>query len=249
MKAHSSSNRFIVYLLTCLSTGKSYVGKTALTLGKRWSAHCRAARNNSNFHLHRAIRKYGPAKFEKRVLAESDTEDVSFSLESRYIKYLRTRQPDGYNGTDGGEGASGRKTSVETKIKMSASMTGLHHGAGNKNALGNRHTPEARQKIRQARLGKRLSEESRKKVSEAQRGKPEPPCTDEQRKKRSEIAKRLGLRPPNHKGKKRSTETLKKLSLAKKGKRPNAEQRKRMSEAQRRRFARERAERQETFTF
>jgi hypothetical protein len=85
------------------------------------------------------------------VLRAGLLESEAFEWESFYIKhYGRINIGTGIlrNLTDGGEGTSGRKASLETRQKMSQAMK------GNLRWLGRRHTPEARAKISCAKKGK-----------------------------------------------------------------------------------------------
>src|SRR5216684_301529 len=54
-----------VYLLTCLPTGKYYVGKTVKTVRVRWQEHVADVKRGHRGcpYLHAAIRKYGPENF------------------------------------------------------------------------------------------------------------------------------------------------------------------------------------------
>lgn len=104
-----------------------------------------------------------PPKDKSRIifLYKSLNEEEAFSLEKEYI-YILGRKDNGTgilrNLTDGGEGNSGRKASLETKLKMSQTRKGrvfVNHGK------------ISRDKIRNANLGKRRSEETKRKMSEA----------------------------------------------------------------------------------
>jgi group I intron endonuclease len=112
----------VVYLITNKQNGKGYVGQTIKTLAKRWSAHisvdspCRYLRN--------AIQKYGISNFEIRPIVVVGTKEWLDYYEKEFIKLFRTKFPNGYNLTDGGEGQCGRFTSEETRKKMSIAHMG-----------------------------------------------------------------------------------------------------------------------------
>ena len=138
------------------------------------------------------------------------TEEKAFDLEIKCIaKYGRMDLNEGYllNSTDGGEGASGRKHSEETKKKMSLAKM------GNLVRTGMTHSEETKKKMSAAQtrtylLGKTLSEEARKKISAARTGMTH---SEEARKKIS--AASMGNK--NWMGKTHSEETRRKISETK----------------------------------
>jgi hypothetical protein len=71
------------------------------------------------------------------------------------------------NLTDGGEGASGKVVSEETRAKT----------------RGKKRPPEVGEKIRQAKLGKKRDPETIRKMSEGRKGKGCRPCSEETKKK------------------------------------------------------------------
>lgn len=99
----------VLYKLTSPSS-KSYVGITLKTLEKRWSKHVEHAMGKrSNGALYAAMRKYGADSFQREVLAESDDWAELCRMEIDAIRDLKTRAPNGYNLTDGGEGVQGER--------------------------------------------------------------------------------------------------------------------------------------------
>lgn len=132
-----------VYVVTNLINGKRYIGKTVLTLTKRWSAHRGHAERRANtMILHAAIRKYGHENFEISQLCCA-RDNLLPRLETFFIKSMGTRIEfgHGYNMTDGGEGMIGRYPSVETRAKMSSALK------GNKRSLGRKMTQENKAKL------------------------------------------------------------------------------------------------------
>lgn len=55
--------RGYIYKITCLLTGKLYIGQTLRTIEKRWKRHIRDSKKGSDHKFHRAIRKYGEENF------------------------------------------------------------------------------------------------------------------------------------------------------------------------------------------
>lgn len=160
----------IIYQATRVETGKSYVGQTVRSLVDRRASHERDAEKVSKLYFHRALMKYGFDSFEWEVIAEAP-DDLLAEVEQIYIKQLGTKQPDGYNLTDGGEGLLGFKKSPETKQKHSDAMR------------GKKKTDEHKRKISESLAGRKLSEERKAKMRKAARGRTMPPMTEQKKDK------------------------------------------------------------------
>lgn len=167
---------FSVYLITNLTNGKLYVGKTN-NPQRRWSQHLCASRSKQpRLVISRAIKKYGEASFTYEVLETFQSEPESYWWESWWVQYLGSNYPtSGYNVDQGGQGGKipsqetrqklsvksmGRKFSPETIAKMSAAK------------LGKKPSPETLAKLSAARIGKKRSPEVGAKVAAALRGRP-----------------------------------------------------------------------------
>lgn len=135
-----------IYVHTCTTNEKSYVGQTTQGMAARWGEHVRHSRRpkcaDFQYPISRAIRKYGPDAFEHQVLAVVGSKAELDNLEKVWIILLRTREG-GYNITPGGEGNPGL-----------------------------RHTAEAKEKIAVGHRGKPLSAEHRAALSAAGKGNP-----------------------------------------------------------------------------
>ena len=123
-----------VYLLTHIESGKRYVGQTTQhdTPGKRWARHQRDAKRGLDLPLHRAIRLYGAEGFTvenlysgPNVLLNHLERFWAAELNSYIWNEPNEDGPGGYNCA--WCGATPRM-------------------------LGLKHTPAARQKIREANL-------------------------------------------------------------------------------------------------
>jgi len=142
----------------CMSpSGKSYVGKTAFPLEKRWKEH--RAIKTGGYSLHAAIRKHGPESFLVQQLAEIETPEQASNLEKLWIILLQSYTAEGgYNETLGGDGVpKGIHLSEEHKAAI---------GRGNK---GKKFSPEHRLKISLNRRGEnqvchKLTEEQVKEI-------------------------------------------------------------------------------------
>lgn len=84
--------------------GMCYVGKTENTLAQRKVEHkCEVGRGAKSL-LHRALREYGWDAFEWDILTERDDAKELILCEIGLISILQTKDPHGYNMSDGGEG-------------------------------------------------------------------------------------------------------------------------------------------------
>jgi len=116
------------------------VGITSRSLEARVSEHISRANNGQrNNRLYQAFRKYGVDNFETAVLEYCRTEDETRTKETWWIE-KRGYYDNGYNCNLGGCG--NLDISDETRKKIGDGRRGI------------RHTPEARQKIRESKLGK-----------------------------------------------------------------------------------------------
>ena len=88
-----------IYLIKNKINDKKYVGKTYLTIQKRWGEHCRDSKRFDR-PLYRAIRKYGIENFSIKEL------EYCGNLEERekyWISFYNSYH-NGYNATLGGDG-------------------------------------------------------------------------------------------------------------------------------------------------
>lgn len=147
----------IIYKITNTINGKFYVGHTSQGLTRRWKQHCYTTTFGSTYHLHNAIRKYGPAVFTQTIL-EQTAPNIVQTREQYWIAKLNPQ----YNMTSGGEGMP--NPTPETRARLSASR----RGRGN-SFYGKTHSDETRQKIGNANRGRPCSPEARNKIGEQQR--------------------------------------------------------------------------------
>ena len=134
----------IIYKISFPNNPKVYIGKT-VSPNVRWYRHQLNARNDSNLHIHCAMRKYGieNAIFEviATCLEEEYGDESEIGLIAQYDSFRN-----GYNMTTGGEGS---RPSEETRRKLSE----LHSGENNP-FFGKRHTKESKKKNRDSNTGK-----------------------------------------------------------------------------------------------
>jgi group I intron endonuclease len=186
----------IVYKITNLFYGTSYIGQTVETLQSRWRDHISSAARGSRYYFHNAIRKYGPDAFSIEVLQECKSRKEMDFAEKFYISTLNTKAPFGYNLTDGGGGMKNYHHSEETRKKISKSLEGNTRQAGKRSEESIQRMRVAQRKAWDARG--ECSEETRRKISLSKIGKPGgtrgmklPPRSEEFKRKMSEAAKKV----------------------------------------------------------
>lgn len=94
-----------IYLITDLTNGKKYVGKTINTKEQRWSTHL-----HGDLYVDNAIRKHGIENTTLETLEYVYDEDILNEKEQYWIKELDTLVPNGYNILPGGDCSYGRNT-------------------------------------------------------------------------------------------------------------------------------------------
>ena len=91
-----------IYKITNTINGKMYIGKTELTIEKRFQQHCNDSQRDkmSNRPLYKAMRKYGVEFFSIEEIEETDNPE---EREKYWIEFYGTFK-NGYNATMGGDG-------------------------------------------------------------------------------------------------------------------------------------------------
>jgi len=117
----------IIYLARNKESGKEYVGLTTTALEERKKAHEYYALKGNKCPFACAIRKYGVDGFKWTILCRCYFKYNLKPREMYWIKKLKTKVPNGYNLTDGGDGGDTfsyrpiRSKNI-TKKKMSKEM-------------------------------------------------------------------------------------------------------------------------------
>jgi group I intron endonuclease len=151
----------LIYLITNVKTGKSYIGKTLTTLNSRWRAHVRCAKfQQNNMLIARSIGQHGEEYFERSILEECTEKNYS-EKETYWIKLLKTHVSEGgYNLTYGGDGGlTGYKFSDESKNLIRIK------------AIGRKHTEETKLKMRISAKSRTVSAETIALRASVNRGK------------------------------------------------------------------------------
>jgi group I intron endonuclease len=165
----------IVYICTNRVNGKLYIGKTVRNLSHAKARHHQRAKFMWKYgvfsHFYTAIRKYGFTTFAWEV-AYTGTSDEDIQAKERELiaKYQTMHPAFGYNMTPGGDGGAGKSLSDRHKSKLSARYAGEGNPQYGKMgeahpAWGNKHTQEAKDRIRAAHLGRKVTVETRAKLS------------------------------------------------------------------------------------
>ncbi len=137
-------------MLTCTETNKKYIGQTNQTLEKRYQQHIQLAYSKSDkgkSALQFAIVKYGKDKFTKKIIFESDNEDILNDKEKEYIIQYNTLCPNGYNIQSGGK-LNGKTHCSESREKMRLAKL----GENNPN-FGKPRTDQAKKNISLSKQG------------------------------------------------------------------------------------------------
>lgn len=116
--------RVNLYKITNIKTGKSYIGKTKRSVGKRFASHCRKARRDLQCRgISSAIRKYGVKAFHIENLGFCLSDKAACIVEKVLITYWRTKCPS-YNMTEGGDGLVGYRFTLRQSKNLSQAMRG-----------------------------------------------------------------------------------------------------------------------------
>jgi len=176
-----------VYKITCLSTGKYYIGYSK-EIEKRFHTHKMLLRASRHFNilLQRAYDKYGYDDFTFEILHTCKTIDDAKGLELQYLDDINIR-PLLYNihyNNSGGDLLTHHPNRTEIIEKMTRTITELNNNmtkeekqqkygqSGEKNGMyGRTHTDEVKKRITELKTGntyckgKKASAETRQKLS------------------------------------------------------------------------------------
>jgi len=119
-------SKYIIYQLTNKVNQKIYFGYTSQKLKTRIQKHIKETRNTI---ISRSLRKYGINNFKIETLYEFESEHEAKTTEIFLIAFhksniIKNPQGNGMNMTDGGEGASGYKHSIELRKQWSKDRKG-----------------------------------------------------------------------------------------------------------------------------
>ena len=129
----------VIYMYTSPS-GRSYIGQTVSEKNRK-SHHKTMTSRDSDFAIHRAMRKYGYIEFEYRVLcrvlaSQNNLNHALNRMESFYIKLHDTFR-NGYNETTGGLAPKGKPLSAKRREEIRKRSKELIIERGEKHHLHN----------------------------------------------------------------------------------------------------------------
>ncbi len=151
-------SKMIIYKVTNKINGMIYIGQTVKSLNRRKAEHFYNSRKGATY-FNRALNKYGEKTFTWIVLGEYSNITELNKWEKYFIKQHRTKIPNGYNLTDGGEGIQGLERTEDHNKKISESRLGKKHWM-----YGKHLSDEHKQKVSRALIGHPVSNETRKKI-------------------------------------------------------------------------------------
>lgn len=145
----------IIYKITNLLNGKTYVGQTKRTLEERMSEHKRKGILPVDY----AIKKYGIENFSTEVIDCAKTQEELDEKEIKWVAFYNCVKPNGYNLTKGSRRTIGYEHTELSKEKMSKAKAEAYLGCGNP-FYGKHHSEEQKKKWCEMRKGmKHLTEE------------------------------------------------------------------------------------------
>lgn len=163
-----------IYKITNLINNKIYIGKTTRDIKRRFIEHKLKAKSGLDYHLSRAIRKYGDKNFIIETIqvfcctSESLLNRKLDEAEKKYINLFNSKI-NGYNMTDGGDGGFGHIITEETRKRLSEAKR------GEKNPNYGKHTSNyCRSGEFHPLYGKSRSEECKQAMKEAWKTRPNP---------------------------------------------------------------------------
>jgi len=109
-------NNWTLYMHINKINGMKYIGITSQKPEDRWG--CNGNKYKQSYFKN-AIKKYGWDNFLHEIVFTGLSEEDAKYLEKLFIKGFKTKKPNGYNLTDGGDGTLGYSPSPDARKKMS----------------------------------------------------------------------------------------------------------------------------------
>lgn len=141
----------VIYMATNNTNNKSYIGKTIFELSHRKWEHINDAKKTANttIYFHKAINKYGKNSFKWHVLWKGICDDVWLNELEKYYIYFYDTFNNGYNMTEGGDGAASGKNNSFCKLSPKRRMEIILKG--NEKRRKFRHSEETLNKMSETR--------------------------------------------------------------------------------------------------
>ena len=115
---------WIVYLITCTTTGQQYIGQTSKRVATRWSAHVSHAAKGMTYPLQEAIRAHGEGVFTVATILCCKSKADTDWAEKHLINQYDTLAPKGFN-LIAGVGMPGRVVSPVARARHSTTLREL----------------------------------------------------------------------------------------------------------------------------
>lgn len=103
-----------VYRITNTINDMVYIGITKNSLKRRFTQHC-----SQGYHLTSSIKKYGKESFVIELIALCSSKEIAARYEIKLISTYKTKTPNGFNISDGGESPC-HTEEVKNKISLSS---------------------------------------------------------------------------------------------------------------------------------
>lgn len=126
MKMVYSGQIGLIYKITNVLTGKSYIGQTTDSLLNRWNVHLSFSRTVKSY-LYNSMRRVGVHNFRIELVASALSCEYLDALEQELISSFSTAAPKGYNVFLGGK--KNRKSSSFGRRRNARAQTGRRHSA------------------------------------------------------------------------------------------------------------------------
>ncbi len=163
-----------VYQIANKLNGKSYIGITT-NFERRMKDHqCWTGK----YPVQQALKKYGKDNFDFLILEKVFDWEEGCKREKHYISTFKTKSPNGYNLTDGGDGAIGIKSwnkgktgiySEETLNQISRSLKEYYQD--NPGTFKDKNHSEKSKELISDSCKKTMTDERRKEISENNKGR------------------------------------------------------------------------------
>lgn len=126
----------IIYKIINKINKKVYIGQTCESLNRRFYRHKSHARQGTDTHLYRAIRKYGEENFTIEQIDTANSQEELDNKEIYWIKYYNSFK-NGYNskiskGKCGGDTLSKHKEKKKISLKISKAVSGGNNSRATK---------------------------------------------------------------------------------------------------------------------
>ncbi len=156
----SPKNLCGIYAIECRTHSKIYIGQSS-SIYRRWQEHKRQLRKgiHSNSHLQNSWLKYGEHLFNFYIL-EACNRDILNSKEEYYISLI-----DKLNCFNLGPVGPTYTRSVETRVRLSKSLTGRRLTDEHKRKLSETHRKSG------LHVGKKLTDAHKKKIGAKMKGR------------------------------------------------------------------------------